>query len=98
MKAVGNWVLIEVEQQEEDGILVEEGNRGKIVSYGADCCFVKDIAEGIMTALPTAASQVTAGTGPGVNPFAQAAGAGLQAYAAYNIFGGTGIGGKAGPS
>ena len=50
-----------------------------------------------MTALPTAASQVTAGTGPGVNPFAQAAGAGLQAYAAYNIFGGTGIGGKTGP-
>ena len=51
MKAVGKWVLIEVEQQEENGILVEEGNRGKIVSYGADCCFVKDIAEGIMTAL-----------------------------------------------
>ena len=43
--------MCEVEQQEEDGILVEEGNRGKIVSYGADCCFVKDIAEGIMTAL-----------------------------------------------
>ena len=29
MKAVGKWVLIEVEQQEENGILVEEGNRGK---------------------------------------------------------------------
>ena len=56
-----------------------------------------EFQKGIMTALPTAASQVTAGTGPGVNPFAQAAGAGLQAYAAYNIFGGTGIGGKTGP-
>mgnify|MGYP003111905982 FL=1 len=52
-----------------------------------------EFQKGIMTALPTAASQVTAGTGPGVNPLAQAAGAGLQAYAAYNIFGGTGIGG-----
>ena len=57
-----------------------------------------EFQKGIMTALPTAASQVTAGTGPGVNPFAQAAGAGLQAYAAYNIFGGSGIGGgKTGP-
>jgi hypothetical protein len=52
-----------------------------------------EFQKGIMTALPTAASQVTAGTGPGVNPLAQAAGAGLQAYAAYNIFGGSGIGG-----
>ena len=56
-----------------------------------------EFQKGIMTALPTAASQVTAGTGPGVNPFAQAAGAGLQAYAAYNIFGGTGIGGSKPP-
>ena len=40
-----------------------------------------------MTTLPTAASQITAGTGPGVNPFAQAAQAGLGAYATYNLVG-----------
>ncbi len=44
-----------------------------------------EFQKGIMTALPTAASQVTAGTGPGVNPFAQAAGAGVGAYQAYDL-------------
>jgi hypothetical protein len=54
-----------------------------------------EFQKGIMTALPTAASQVTAGTGPGVNPFAQAVGAGVGAYKAFDILGGTGItGGK----
>ena len=56
-----------------------------------------EFQKGIMTALPTAASQVTAGTGPGVNPFAQAIGAGVGAYKAFDLLGGTGIsgGGKA---
>ena len=46
-----------------------------------------EFQKGIMTTLPTAASQLTAGTGPGVNPFAQAAQAGLGAYATYNLVG-----------
>jgi hypothetical protein len=46
-----------------------------------------EFQKGIMTTLPTAASQITAGTGPGVNPFAQAAQAGLGAYATYNLIG-----------
>ena len=46
-----------------------------------------------MTALPTAASQVTSTTAPGTNPLAQAAGLGLTAAKGYSIFGGTGIGG-----
>ena len=46
-----------------------------------------EFQKGIMTTLPTAASQVTQGTGPGVNPFAQAAQAGLGAYATYNLIG-----------
>ena len=46
-----------------------------------------EFQKGIMTTLPTAASQITAGTGPGVNPFAQAAQAGLGAYATYNLVG-----------
>tara|TARA_R100000988_G_scaffold103496_2_gene83072 strand:- start:81 stop:1166 length:1086 start_codon:yes stop_codon:yes gene_type:complete len=44
-----------------------------------------EFAKGIMTALPTTASQITATTGPGANPLAQAAGAGIGAYAAYNL-------------
>ena len=44
-----------------------------------------EFLKGIMTNLPTAASQVTAQTGPGVNPFAQAAGAGISAYQAYKL-------------
>ena len=44
-----------------------------------------EFQKGIMTALPTAASQVTAGTGPGVNPFAQAVGAGVGAYKAFDL-------------
>ena len=44
-----------------------------------------EFQKGIMTALPTAASQVTAGTGPGVNPFAQAIGAGVGAYKAFDM-------------
>jgi hypothetical protein len=50
-----------------------------------------EFQKGIMTALPTAASQVTAGTGPGVNPFAQALGAGVGAYKAFDVLAGTGI-------
>jgi len=38
-----------------------------------------------MTNLPTSASQITATTGPGANPLAQAAGAGIGAYAAYGM-------------
>ena len=53
-----------------------------------------EFQKGIMTALPTAASQVTAGTGPGVNPFAQAVGAGVGAYKAFDLLGGTGISGS----
>tara|TARA_R100000329_G_C7598769_1_gene212361 strand:+ start:262 stop:1170 length:909 start_codon:yes stop_codon:yes gene_type:complete len=53
-----------------------------------------EFQKGIMTTLPTAASQITAGTGPGVNPFAQAAQAGLGAYATYNLIG---PGGNVGP-
>ena len=52
-----------------------------------------EFQKGIMTALPTAASQVTAGTGPGVNPLSQAVGTGLSAYSAYNMFKGTGVAG-----
>jgi hypothetical protein len=48
-----------------------------------------------MTQLPTAASQVTQTTSPGANPFAQAVGAGIGAYAAYNLLGNMG-GSKAG--
>ena len=44
-----------------------------------------EFMKGIMTNLPTSASQITTGTGPGVNPLAQAAGAGIGAYAAYNM-------------
>ena len=55
-----------------------------------------EFQKGIMTTLPTAASQVTAGTGPGVNPFAQAAQAGLGAYATYNLVGPGGSAGGAG--
>ena len=44
-----------------------------------------EFAKGIMPALPTTASQITATTGPGANPLAQAAGAGIGAYAAYNL-------------
>ena len=44
-----------------------------------------EFLKGIMTNLPTAASQVTSQTGPGVNPFAQAAGAGISAYQAYQL-------------
>ena len=44
-----------------------------------------EFLKGIMTNLPTAASQITAQTGPGVNPFAQAAGAGISAYQAYKL-------------
>ena len=52
-----------------------------------------EFQKGIMTALPTAASQVTQTTAPGTNPLAQAAGLGLTAAKTYSIFGGTGIGG-----
>lgn len=44
-----------------------------------------EFMKGMMTNLPTSASQITATTGPGSNPLAQAAGAGIGAYAAYNM-------------
>jgi len=46
-----------------------------------------EFAKGIMTTLPTAASQITRTTGPGTNPFAQAIGAGIGAYSAYQMVG-----------
>ena len=44
-----------------------------------------EFLKGIMTNLPTTQSSITATTAPGANPLSQAAGAGLGAYAAYNI-------------
>jgi len=44
-----------------------------------------EFLKGIMTNLPTGQSSVTATTAPGGNPFAQAAGAGIGAYTAYNM-------------
>jgi hypothetical protein len=41
--------------------------------------------KGLMTNLPTGQSAVTATTAPGTNPFAQAVGTGIGAYAAYNM-------------
>lgn len=47
-----------------------------------------EFLKGIMTNLPTSQSSITATTAPGTNPIAQAAGAGIGAYAAYNLAGG----------
>ncbi len=44
-----------------------------------------EFLKGIMTNMPTSQSAVTATTAPGTNPFAQAAGTGIGAYAAYNM-------------
>ena len=44
-----------------------------------------EFLKGIMTNLPTTQSAATATTAPGTNPLAQAAGAGIGAYAAYNM-------------
>ena len=44
-----------------------------------------EFMKGLMTNLPTGQSAVTATTAPGTNPLAQAAGAGIGAYAAYQI-------------
>ncbi len=44
-----------------------------------------EFLKGIMTNLPTTQSSITATTSPGSNPLAQAAGAGLSAYATYNM-------------
>ena len=44
-----------------------------------------EFMKGIMTNLPTTQSSITATTSPGSNPLAQAAGAGLGAYATYNM-------------
>ncbi len=44
-----------------------------------------EFLKNIMTNLPTTQSAVTATTAPGTNPLAQAAGAGIGAYAAYNL-------------
>tara|TARA_R110002012_G_scaffold216496_2_gene387638 strand:- start:373 stop:1278 length:906 start_codon:yes stop_codon:yes gene_type:complete len=55
-----------------------------------------EFAKGIMTTLPTAASQITRTTGPGTNPFAQAMGAGIGAYSAYQMVGPGGKGSAVG--
>ena len=44
-----------------------------------------EFMKGIMTNLPTTQSSITQTTSPGSNPYAQAAGTGLGAYAAYNM-------------
>ena len=44
-----------------------------------------EFMKGLMTNLPTGQSAVTATTAPGANPFAQAVGTGIGAYAAYNM-------------
>jgi|TARA_R100000482_G_scaffold13744_1_gene4114 hypothetical protein len=44
-----------------------------------------EFLKNIMTNLPTTQSSITATTAPGSNPIAQAAGAGIGAYAAYNL-------------
>jgi len=44
-----------------------------------------EFMKGIMTNLPTTQSSITQTTSPGSNPYAQAAGSGLSAYAAYNM-------------
>jgi len=46
-----------------------------------------EFAKGIMTALPTTASQVTQAAAPRVNPFAQAIGAGVTAAKGFDLFG-----------
>ena len=72
-----------------------EAQRATEVARQAEPFQRVEFAKGIMTALPTTASQITATTGPGANPLAQAAGAGIGAYAAYNLLSPTGaMGGK----
>ena len=44
-----------------------------------------EFLKGIMTNLPTTQSTLTATTAPGANPIGQALGAGLGAYATYNM-------------
>ena len=44
-----------------------------------------EFLKNVMTNMPTTQSAVTATTAPGTNPLAQAAGAGIGAYAAYNL-------------
>ena len=44
-----------------------------------------EFLKGIMTNLPTAQSTITSSTAPGANPLGQALGAGLGAYATYNL-------------
>ena len=44
-----------------------------------------EFMKGLMTNLPTGQSAVTATTAPGTNPFSQAVGTGIGAYAAYNM-------------
>ena len=44
-----------------------------------------EFMKGLMTNLPTGQSAMTATTAPGTNPFAQAGGTGIGAYAAYNM-------------
>jgi hypothetical protein len=46
-----------------------------------------EFAKGIMTALPTTASQVTQAAAPRVNPFAQAIGTGVTAAKGFDLFG-----------
>ena len=44
-----------------------------------------EFMKGLMTNLPTGQSAMTATTAPGTNPFSQAVGTGIGAYAAYNM-------------
>ena len=82
----------DIQQQLQAGLLQRdiaqkglEAQRATEVARQAEPFQRVEFAKGIMTALPTTASQSTATTGPGANPLAQAAGAGIGAYAAYNL-------------
>tara|TARA_R100000322_G_scaffold165058_1_gene129992 strand:- start:395 stop:1468 length:1074 start_codon:yes stop_codon:yes gene_type:complete len=68
-----------------------EAQRATEVARQAEPFQRVEFAKGIMTTLPTTASQITATTGPGANPLAQAAGAGIGAYATYNLLKPTGL-------
>ena len=62
-----------------------EAQRGTALQQAYEPYQRVEFLKNIMTNLPTAQSSITATTAPGTNPLAQAAGAGLGAYAAYNM-------------
>ena len=62
-----------------------EAQRGTALQQAYEPYQRVEFLKNIMTNLPTAQSSITATTAPGTNPLAQAAGAGLGAYAAYNL-------------